>query len=161
MTEAEQARANAIPLEVKKDGLTQRQSGDWVLRLVVQAADMDQSIITAAMGTRFQAVLVEIDSDESPVRRDAKEKQAWRDMGATKQAALRCNDPVFWAFLNENNFDGIKGHVTDATDAADAVRMLCNIETRSDLDKPGFVEQRRVWYHLDNSFQAWRAAENG
>jgi hypothetical protein len=157
-TQADLARNNAIPLEVKKDGLTQRQSGDWVLRLVIQAADMDQIIISAPMGQRFQAVLVEIDSDESPVNHDAKQKQAWRDMGATKQAAMRCADPVFWAFLTEKM---PYGKIDGTEKAAVAVRNICNIETRADLDRPGFVEQRRVWQHLDSAFQGWRAMENG
>ena len=53
------ARRNAISIEVKKDGLTQRQSGDWQLRLTIAAIDMDSRITAAAMGTRFACVLVE------------------------------------------------------------------------------------------------------
>jgi hypothetical protein len=156
--EADRARANAIPLELKKDGLQQRQSGDWVLRVVVQAADMHQNIINAPMGTRFQAALVEIDDDETPVQQDAKMRQAWRDIGPTKQAGIRCCDPVFHAFLSERM---PYGKINDEKGAALAVRNICGIETRADLSKPGFSEQRLAWAHLDNAFEAWRALENG
>ena len=50
MNEAERARENAISFEVKKDGLQQRQSGDWVLRVTVAAIDMHQVIVNAPMG---------------------------------------------------------------------------------------------------------------
>ena len=46
MREAQAARRNAISLEVKKDGLQQRQSGDWMLRFTVAAVDMDRRITT-------------------------------------------------------------------------------------------------------------------
>ncbi|UGX98754.1 hypothetical protein G6321_00028020 [Bradyrhizobium barranii subsp. barranii] len=61
------ARRNTISLEVKKDGLTQRQSGDWQLRLTIAAIDMDSRITQAPMGTRFACVLVEVNDDETPV----------------------------------------------------------------------------------------------
>ena len=47
MTPSELARQNAIPLELKKDGLFQRQTRDWVLRFVVQATDMNEQIMKA------------------------------------------------------------------------------------------------------------------
>src|SRR5215475_2539197 len=102
MHEAARARANAISFEAKKDGLSQRQSGDWQLRLTVAALDMDQRITSAPMGTRFQCVLVEINDDETPVDHAAQDRDKWRALGPTKQAGIRCNDPVFWAFLREH-----------------------------------------------------------
>jgi hypothetical protein len=77
-TPARQARENAISFEVKKDGLQQRQSGDWVLRLTVQAVDMDQRITTAPMGTRFVCALVEVGDDEMPVDHKAMDRDKWR-----------------------------------------------------------------------------------
>jgi hypothetical protein len=151
-TEADQARANAIALEVKKDGLRQRQSGDWVLSLVIAAVHMDARITGAAMGTRYQCALVEVDDDESPV--DDPEKQKWRDLGPVKQAALRCRDPVFWAFLKEEK----KRPVHSQEEAADIVRQLCDVPSRADLAIN--TSARMEWFGIDHHFQAWKAAQN-
>jgi hypothetical protein len=153
MTPAEQARENAIPLELKKDGLQQRQSGDWVLRVIIAAADMDQRIIAAPMGTRFQAALVEIDDDETPKPNEAKRK--WRELGALQQSVLRCSDPIFWAFLKEH----LHYQVDNGEQAAAVIRDHCEISSRSDLGKPGFVQNRLLWHELDNAFAAWKASE--
>ena len=82
MNQASQAAANAICLEVKKDGLRQRQSGEWCLSLTVSALDMDRRITAAAMGTRFQAVLVEVNDDETPVDHVAMERDKVARPGA-------------------------------------------------------------------------------
>lgn len=73
MTPAESARANAISMEVKKDGLQQRQNGDWVVRLTVAGIDMHERIMKAPMGTRFVCVLVEVDDNEEPKEAPAQE----------------------------------------------------------------------------------------
>lgn len=150
-TEAERARENAISLEVKKDGLRQRQSGDWVLSLVIAATDMDARITGAAMGTRYQCALVEVNDDETPKENGS--KLQWRDLGATKQAALRCRDPVFWAFLEEEKHFRVRSE----EEAAEGVRKLCDIASRADLalDAAARVE----WFSLDHHFQAWKAAQ--
>jgi hypothetical protein len=154
---ASRARENAISFEVKKDGLQQRQSGDWVLRLTVQAIDMHQRIVNAAMGQRFACVLVEINDNEEPVDRKAEDRDKWRALGPAKQAGIRCKDPIFWAFLREsiNHYPDVR----DEEAAACAVREICGVLTRSDLGKPGFADQRIVWFDLDTKFQAWKARE--
>jgi hypothetical protein len=158
-TPARQARENAISFEVKKDGLQQRQSGDWVLRLTVQAVEMDQRITTAPMGTRFVCALVEVGDDEMPVDHKAMDRDKWRALGPAKQSGIRCKDPVFWAYLRENAV-GYGERATDEDSAARIVRDACNVLTRSDLGKPGFSDQRVLWFELDMKFQAWKAREN-
>lgn len=153
---ADLAKANAIQLEVKKDGLTQRQSGDWQLRLTIGAVDMDQRITSAPMGTRFACVLVEINDDETPVDHKAAMRDKWRDLGPTKQAGMRCTDPVFWAWLEEERHY----QVANSEQAAEVVRDICGVASRRDLEKPGNATERLRWFDLDNAFQAWKAAEN-
>lgn len=150
------ARANAINLEVKKDGLTQRQSGDWQLRLTIAAIDMDQRITSAPMGTRFVAVLVEVGDDEAPIDHKAQERDKWRDLGPMRQAGMRCKEPIFWAFISEE----LRVPVAGEDDAAKAVRFICSIPSRADLDKPGNTEARTRWFELDTAYQAWKAREN-
>jgi hypothetical protein len=156
MSEADDAVANAIKFECKKDGLQQRQSGDWMLRVVFKQEEYSEYLGRAPMGTRFQAVLVEIDSDETPVDHKAQDRDKWRALGPVKQAGIRCNDPIFWAWLTEER----GWHVTNAELAAVAVRELCNVASRSDLGKPAFGEQRIAWYMLDAAFQGWKAREH-
>ncbi|MET3995012.1 hypothetical protein ABID65_006678 [Bradyrhizobium sp. S3.9.2] len=156
MNHAQRARDNAISFEVKKDGLQQRQSGDWVLRLTVQAIDMHQTIVAAAMGTRFACVLVEVNDDESPVDHVAIARDKWRELGCAKQAGIRCKEPIFRAYLRES-WGWID--VDTEEDAAAAVRQFCGVASRSDFDKPGQNEARLKWHNLDNGFQAWRVAE--
>jgi len=148
MNPADLARQNAIPLEVKKDGLQQRQNGDWVLRFVVQAADMDQRLTSAAMGTRFQVALVEIGDDEMPKQ---KGKMDWREMQPAAQAAIRCNEATFWAYLREvQAYPDVESPET----ATVAVRHLCKVSSRAEL---GTNHKARVlWHQLDESFQAWK-----
>jgi hypothetical protein len=163
MNPAEKARDNALCFECKKDGLQQRQSGDWVLRFTVQAIDMHQTILSAAMGTRFQCVLVELNDDETPVDHKAKERDKWRDLGPVKQAALRCKEPVFWAFLCEKGATDDDPECYDVDSekvAAVVVRTICGVSSRSELSKPGMSQARIKWYDLDNAFQAWKVKEN-
>lgn len=179
MNPADLARQNAIPLEVKKDGLQQRQNGDWVLRFVVQAADMDQRLTSAPMGTRFQVALVEIDDSEMPVSPAAKEPAAtpevaqppspakrtasgeassrsrmdWRELQPAAQAGIRCADPVFWKFLEEQ--DGCE--TSNADEAANVVRFLCQVKSRSELSTDH--RKRVLWHQLDSQFLAWKELE--
>ncbi|MGX1171264.1 hypothetical protein AB7M16_007530 [Bradyrhizobium sp. USDA 372] len=155
---ADLARRNAISLEVKKDGLTQRQSGDWQLRLTIAAIDMDSRITQAAMGTRFACVLVEVNDDESPVDHAREERDKWRALGPTTQAGIRCKEPTFWAYLREVRH---YSDVHDEAHAADCVRHICGVASRSDLGKPGRTEERQKWYRLDYDYQAWRMRGNG
>jgi hypothetical protein len=107
------------------------------------------------MGTRFVAVLVELNDDETPVDRAAIARDKWREKAPAQQAGIRCTDPVFWAFLEE------RGCVANNHDeAASVVRELCGVASRGDFNKPGFNLARTKWYDLDFAFQAWRVKEN-
>ena len=148
MTAAERAIANAIPIEVKKDGLQQRQNGDWVLRLTVQAADMDQRVTSAPMGTRYQAVLVEVNDDEQP-KEQPKGKLDWRDVQPAAQAGIRCAEPRFRDYLAVEH--GI--NTKTAQEAAEAVRTLCGVNSRAMLGVNH--KARTLWHQLDSCYREW------
>lgn len=171
MTPADLARNNSISLEAKKDALSQRQSGDWKVSFTVQGADMDPRLTKAAMGTRFAMVLVEIGDDELPVQKEAraqprqevpprsrpdgaKRKMDWRDVQPAAQAGIRCDDPVFIAFLKTEYAEDFR----EFGSAADVVRTLCNVESRSELGTNH--KARVIWKQLDDQFQAWKALEH-
>ncbi|MEY9239147.1 hypothetical protein ABIF68_006767 [Bradyrhizobium japonicum] len=96
------------------------------------------------------------DMFEEAQERD-RERGRWAALGPTKQAGIRCKEPVFWRFLEEEHR---YRDVTCEQHAADCVRHHCGIASRGDLGKPGRSEERRRWHRLDDQFQAWRIAEN-
>ena len=156
-TEAELARANAISLEAKKDGLTQKQNGDWKLTLTIAAIGMVEQLALASMGTRYQVSLVEVTDDETPRNFRGERREKWAEMGATRQAAIRCEDRLFWVFLEEEmHYENVE----DEEMAAKIVRRHCGIESRSELDKVGNTLARQKWHQLDNAFGAWKVREN-
>lgn len=82
-------------------------------------------------------------------------KRDWRDLPASQQAALRCNDRLFQAFLSEEQ--KLQGWVGSDNDAACAVRELCHVSSRADLDTNH--KARVIWHQLDSQYQAWLAKE--
>lgn len=144
MSAAERAVANAIPLEIKKDAMRQTQSGDWKVTFTVQAADMDQRLTSAAMGTRFQAALVEIGDNEEP-----KGRMNWRDMPPAAQAGIRCDEQRFHDFLAvEYGYTGITSE-----HAAETVRGICGVKSRSELSSNH--KARVIWHQLDAQYLQW------
>jgi len=65
------------------------------------------------------------------------------------QAHWCCEDTLFWAFLRE------RGHkVTDADSAAEAVRHICLVLSRSQFDVHPVAAER--WRELHGQFVVWR-----
>jgi hypothetical protein len=144
MSVAQRAVANAIPLEIKKDAMRQTQSGDWKITFTVQAADMDQRLTSAAMGTRFQAALVEIGDDEQP-----KGRLDWRDVQPAAQAGIRCAEPRFRDFLAVE----YGKNTNDEKEAAEVVRAMCHVASRADFSTNH--KARVLWTQLDNQYREW------
>jgi len=129
--------------------MRQTQSGDWKITFTVQAADMDQRLTSAAMGTRFQAALVEINDNEMPVEQP-KGKLDWREVQPAAQAGIRCAEPRFWQYLcEEQGFD----QPTNKDEAANAVRLMCHIKSRSELSTNH--KARVLWNQLDAAYREW------
>jgi hypothetical protein len=170
MTPADRANNNAISLEAKKDALSQRQSGDWKVSFTVQGLDMDARLTQAPMGTRYAMVLVEIGDDELPVQKESRaqprqdapqssrpdgaKRMDWRDVQPAAQAGIRCEDPVFKAFMDEVHcLAEWNGFTT-----AEAVRAFCGVKSRSELSTNH--KARVIWHQLDSEFSAWKALEH-
>jgi hypothetical protein len=80
-------------------------------------------------------------------------KQEWRDVAPPKQAGIRCDDPIFEAFLIEEYPDDWH----ESQDSAACVRLICCITSRSELATN--QKARVIWHQLDEKFLAWRALE--
>jgi hypothetical protein len=88
----------------------------------------------------------------SPRGGGSQTKTDWRDVQPTAQAGIRCADPIFHAYLKENysaDWGALEG------DAAEVVRFLCGINSRSDLSTKHAA--RMIWKQIDDGFQAWKA----
>jgi hypothetical protein len=84
----------------------------------------------------------------------------WSDLSPTKQAAIRCSDPVFWAWLEEEGYPlGEQRPCNSNDDATMLVRILCGVASRSDLNKPANAAAREQWQRIDGAFQAWKVKE--
>ena len=139
---AKQAVAASLQLEVKKDSLRQRQSGDWSIAFTVAGDAMPNEILSHPMGQRYVAVLVPIDGQEEPIQ-----KKGWR---TSNQAGLRCTEATFKRFLYEEY--NMQKWASDE-EAADLVRHICGVESRKEFDTSD--EARKAWLNLESSFQAW------
>lgn len=145
---AEIAKENAIQIECKKDGLKQRQSGDWTITFTVAGDSMPADLTTAPMGTRYLAVLVELADNEEPVN-----KRRWSDMKPSAQCAIRLVEPLFITFLREEyGLPVTAGH----EEALAFVKTHLGIESRKELNTPG--PEADAWLDMDKRYYAWTLA---
>lgn len=91
--------------------------------------------------------------DSPPSSHPGGAKREWRDIPPAQQAGIRCEEPIFAAFLKETRKDD--WHETQ--DATDCVRLICGVESRAYLSTN--QRARVIWHQLDTEYQAWLAKE--
>lgn len=74
-----------------------------------------------------------------------KDRRPFSSLPLSQQAALKCADADFQRWLIVENEDA----------AAVKVRRLCDIESRSELDKRENMSAREAWFGLLDSFDTW------
>lgn len=186
MTPADLAKAAALAFECKKDSMRQNQDGTWKITFTVQSMDVPRSLTEAMPGTRYQAVIVAIGDDEMPVKlesevmpidpepnprtdarpgqeipRPDRAKRSWRELHPAQQAGMRCNEPLFQAFLEQEKrnawTDGasiLGGDTNRYEQAVRCVRALCSVSSRADLNKD--PDAADIWRRLDDQYEAWK-----
>lgn len=85
-----------------------------------------------------------------------KERRAWATLTPTVQAGIRCQDPIFQAYvIEQRKFE----EVDDMEDnAACFVRRQCNVNTRGALATN--EKAATVWRSIDDDFIGWKHAES-
>jgi hypothetical protein len=79
----------------------------------------------------------------------AKEKRRWDDLKAAMQAGIRCNEPAFWQFVQEE----YNAPARDEESAAKFVRRYCGVKSRSEINlSPNSSE---AWRRLESKYKAW------
>jgi len=106
-------------------------SGATVTFMLADAADLDifrtMTVRKSNLaGQRFIAVLVEIGDDEKPVQQKI-----------SVQAALMCKGQSFQEFVESKQGFSHDEPAAREKQAADFVRQICGIESRSELDRNG------------------------
>lgn len=175
MSLADEARDNAIHCEMVKYAYRQSKDG-VVVSFVVHPNDIPAALSTSHIGSRYMVALVQVGDDERPIPqtekgkakisaaklqpdtpdkpRSAGARRPWNEMLPSAAAAVRGNDAVFRAFLNEERGYQVQNH----TDAAEAVREICKVKSRRDLNIEG-SNGMLMWQLLDSAYQAWLAKE--
>jgi hypothetical protein len=90
---------------------------------------------------------------DQPQPHDPDGRREWREVQPSAQAAMRCDQPPFWAFLREEH----RQRVVNSDDAATAVRRITGVNSRARFNDNHTA--RVAWHQLDSQFQAWQAKE--
>lgn len=76
------------------------------------------------------------------------ERRKFSNLPPATQAGIRCSERAFWRFLNERKAYEI--HSQD--DAAEAVRELCEVKSRAELNT---TEAGSHWHVLNAEYEVW------
>lgn len=122
-----------------------RKVAQIVLEMPLESADA----FLAAFGTpnpaeeKWCAIarLVEPPLEEAQPEPDHKN---WHNLRPSAQAAIRCDDPLFWQFM------GAGGHI----EAVRKVREVIGIISRKELDTDNMARSR--WEEIDGAFIEWK-----
>jgi hypothetical protein len=101
--------------------------------------------------------VVETEAPQQDMFDDHQASDKWRDLGPVRQAGMRCKEPVFWAYLSEEQG---APKIADEEAAAVFLRKLCGVASRAELGKPGHHNARVLWHQIDTAYQAWKAWQN-
>lgn len=77
-------------------------------------------------------------------------KRSWRDLQPAQQAAIRCEDASFGAFLMDEHADDLK---EAGGQWVECVRMICGVKSRAELNTN--QKARVIWHQLNDQFEAW------
>jgi len=101
------------------------------------------------------AVLVRI-TNEAAVEHDRAQQDPAKGGALAKLAGMWCQEPEFWAFLSAPGGQTI----LNAEEAANAVRAICGVESRADLDHNAHASMR-FQELIRLPYMRWMAGDRG
>lgn len=161
--------------EARLHGFRRTQDG-VVISYVVHPQDLSSEMAMASLGTRYMVAFSEIGDNEAPVAQrtpdgktstpdgmsvvervhdtgsspvGSRQSKPFKDLRLSNQAALRCNDEQFKLYL----MDEYPSVAAKYHDAADVVRELCGVKSRSEFDSG--TERANRWCDLESEYQDW------
>jgi hypothetical protein len=87
--------------------------------------------------------------EREKIEAPAKERKPFHELRASAQAGIRCGEPEFWKYLEET----VEYACSDSDGAADVVRKICKVQSRSEFDVNGIARQR--WNLMESGYQAY------
>jgi hypothetical protein len=81
-----------------------------------------------------------------------RERKPFTGLPYAQQAAMRCQEPQFWSYLAQRQDLGLPT-VENAADAADAVRSICIVDSRSRI-AVGTIAGG-LWESIEADYFAW------
>ena len=134
----------AESFEAKKYAYRQTKDG-IVLSFVLHPDDVPKEMATAPIGQRYMVACAQIDDHENPIR-----PRATTDAEkALARANLICRDETYiqWVRMNYYQWDVVDKTLEDEEYAAQVIRFICGIESRSEL-KTNPEARERLNEHL-------------
>tara|TARA_R110002126_G_scaffold3155_11_gene17723 strand:+ start:466 stop:915 length:450 start_codon:yes stop_codon:yes gene_type:complete len=130
--------------EGKKYAYRQTKDG-MVVSFVVHPDDMPKEMATAQIGQRYMVVCAQIDDFENPIP----PKATTDGNRAVARANLICKDESYikWVRLNSSQWHVIDESLDDVDYAAEVLRFVCGIPSRSEL-KGSEEARQRLTDHL-------------
>jgi len=134
----------AESFEAKKYAYRQTKDG-MVLSFVLHPDDVPKEMATAPIGQRYMLACAQIDDYENPV----KPRATTEIEKALARANLICRDESYiqWARMNYYQWHSVDENQSDENYAAEVIRFICGIESRSEL-KTNPEARERLNEHL-------------
>jgi len=114
----------------------------------------------------FMATLVQLDDADQPVKTESnhlqekdsipepKVKKHFEDYSPAQQCGIFCGDPLFSKYLMMTR----NSYMQESIDAADCIRRLFHIKSRSELKEP---ENKEKWAWIVADFKEWKSKQDG
>ena len=134
----------AESFEAKKYAYRQTKDG-MVLSFVLHPDDVPKEMATAPIGQRYMIACAQIDDYENPV----KPRATTEIEKALARANLICRDESYiqWVRMNYYQWHVVDENQSDENYAAEVIRFICGIESRSEL-KTNPEARERLNEHL-------------
>ena len=134
----------AESFEAKKYAYRQTKDG-MVLSFVLHPDDVPKEMATAPIGQRYIVACAQIDDYENPV----KPRATTEIEKALAKANLICRDESYiqWVRMNYYQWHVVDENQSDENYAAEVIRFICGIESRSEL-KTNPEARERLNEHL-------------
>lgn len=115
---------NTMQFEAVKIALKQDKTG-YVLTLCLHPDEIPDELLRDFVGSRYQVVMVRLDSNEQPMDR----QEEFAGDRAMKIAGALCRDPEFWDYLNQD------AQILEANEqeASEWLRDYLGIKSRAEL----------------------------
>ena len=136
-------RENTYGFEAVKTALRQTKDGISIT-LVIHPNDVPQELISDHIGSRYMCGMARLDDDNQVVELDSVRKGKIM----VNQAGMLCRDHDFQAWLVELG----ECLEPDEAEAAETIRFLCGIESRSELKHNEKAQE--AWKKLLADFEA-------